>query len=815
MRDRDGLLWVNPLEKLLCLGPDGVTVYPHTALNMERRLFMFCDDQGVLWLVSGHDQPVLRFRNGAFEVVQEKLDAWGGGKPHDRIFSMTQDEQGTLWAGTRAGWIFRFSSTTGAFTREPVPGISGGVRHVRQETSGEMWICTTNGLFRHDGRFTYRMTEANLLPSHRAVATYRINDETVLIATELGICRYHPRYDVSPDLFISKVTAGQDYDSPGASLTCEESGAVSVHLAAWNVKPGPLVYRYRLLGHQDEWKETTDEVFRFQALPVGTYRFEAEAYDQDLVFSREQATLEIVVTPNAHEAQIAALEGELEDARAYAENILRSMHEMVVVLDVDGVIITVNPAMTSLLGYSAAEAIGQTPGKLFFQGQRCPVDPAGLAKLREVGYLQASEVDLYTRGGTWLPVILSAFCLHDPRGVLQGFVVTASDISEHKEVQRLLLQSQKMESLGLLAGGIAHDFNNLLGVMIGNADILLADMEDASQQHKCLADIIGAGKQAAKLCAEMLTYCGKGSSKRTPLDLSAIVRHNTDLLKSSISRKVTITYAMEDGLPLIMGDEVQIMQIVMNLVMNASEAIGDQTGSITLRTRLVRGALDSTSTKGVDNTAASHVLLQVSDTGHGMDDEMLARIFEPFFTTKFTGRGLGLSAIHGIVKSHNGELKVHSVVGKGTTFDIYLPVTDQQDAASSNVLEMEENPTPGVALLVDDEETVRKLVKRMLRRLGFDDVEAVNGADALEKLKQNIDKISVVLLDITMPVMGGDEAYVKIRALCPALPVVVMSGYSELDMGGKLPTEDRYLGVLQKPFTAKDLAATIVALQNA
>ncbi len=813
LRDRNDLFWINAMDVLWCEGPDGVASYPHDSLRMERRLFMFCDDQGVLWLVSGQDMPVLRFNKGSFEVVQEEFKNDTVNKPHDRIFSLTQDTQGTLWAGSRSACLFRFSPETGIFTRVPVPGLLGGVRHVRVEASGQMWICTTRGLFRFNGQYTYRMTELNLLPSHRTVATYRVDDETVLIATELGICRCHPRYDTRPEIYISKVIADQTYDALGESLTCQESSVLSVHLTAWNAKPGPLVYRYRLVGHEDKWTETMEEVYSFHALPSGTYRFEAEAFDQDLMFCKQRVVLSLEIIPNQQEMQIAALEGELQDARAYAENILRSMHDLVVVLDVDGMIVTANPAMTTLLGYAAREVIGKTPQEVLFHGRPCPVDAAGIAKLRRVRHFEAQEVELDARDGSILPVILSAFCLYDTRGMLQGFVLTASDISEYKELQQQFLQSQKMKSLGMLAGGIAHDFNNLLGVMIGNADMLQECMDPQSPDYRCLADIIGAGKQAAKLCAEMLTYCGKGKPMRNSLDLSGIVRENAELLKTSIARKVEMHCDLAENLPLIWGDEVQIMQIILNLVVNASEAIGDASGSINLRTYQVSGSPEKKGRVAADGDDRPWVVLEVSDTGKGMDKQTLERIFEPFFTTKFTGRGLGLAAIHGIVKSHNGELKVQSTPGKGTTFKVYLPISEQQHIEERAEKPMKAAAVSGMVLLVDDEDTLRDLCKRMLQRIGFDVVEAANGADALTKLTEHKDSITVVFLDITMPVMDGYEAYEKMRVLCPALPIVLTSGFAEQDIEDHVPKDD-HLYLLKKPFTRQSLLDVLSAVQN-
>ena len=814
VRDHDGRLWISTRDLLLCLGPDGNQVYAYKNLGLGRNSCIFCDEEGGLWALSGPDMPVLHYTDGVFRVVSKSVASWLGIALDGRIVRAGYDHKGGLWLVEDGGWILRRCPKTGQVEKVVYLDSVYEVHDVRFATDGKVWISTGDGLFIYLGGHIYRMLETCMLPSRWVLATYALDENSVLIATQLGVCKYSPRMDVSPEIYINEVQADRAYVVSGETLCCEASDVLSVVLIAWNSKPGPLVYRYRLLGAYPYWVESNDTACRFDHVVPGTYCFEAEAFDQDLVFCRERVRLELEVLPNQREAQIAALEGELQGAKAFAENIILSMHDMVVVLDVDGKITAANPAMRKLLGYSSREILGQSPDVLFFPHHVCPVDADGLVRLKDARYFEAQEVALRKKDGQSLPVIFSAVCLYDGRGSLQGFVLQASDISEYKVLQHQLIQSQKMKSLGMLAGGIAHDFNNLLSVMIGNADFIAADMNDDSAYRGNVNDIVSAGKQAAKLCSEMLTYCGKRKPQQMSLDLSAIVRENTELLKSSLSRKISIQYDLADDLPMVWGDEVQIMQVVLNLVMNASDAIGDQTGQIGLQTKLVAPPKDFPATTQRAEEEPSCVLLRVSDTGCGMDDATLEQIFEPFFTTKFTGRGLGLSAIQGIVQSHNGHMQVDSEVGKGTTFRVYLPVARPQELENAAGEDKGNLPESGTVLLVDDDAFVRKVAKQMLVRMGFCVMEAEDGEAAIEVFSAHRDSLSCVLLDITMPVMDGYEAYKQIREIDTSIPIAMLSGLSADSMEQKLAADPHRL-YLPKPFTRQELADLIAQFRLA
>lgn len=382
---------------------------------------------------------------------------------------------------------------------------------------------------------------------------------------------------------------------------------------------------------------------------------------------------------------------------------------------------------------------------------------------------------------------------------------------EHEAMQKKLQETQKLESLGLLAGGIAHDFNNLLTGILGHAGLARYEATASWPGLENLAAIEHAAHRAADLCRQMLAYSGKGKTLVQKVNLNDLIHETLELLKLSVSKKATVRLMLGESLPAIEADVSQMRQVLMNLVINASEALNHGSGTITLASgslNVTRDYLHRAQISG-ELPEGLYVFLEVIDDGCGMDPETRSKIFDPFFTTKFTGRGLGLPAVHGIVRSHRGMIVVYSEPGRGTTFKILVP-------AVAGVAERIELPAPrqamwrgqGTILLVDDEPSVRSVARRALERIGFQVVEAVDGQDCVGQFSQNPDGYALVLLDLTMPRMDGEEAFRALRNLRPDIRVLLMSGFN------KSEAAQRFLGkglggFLQKPFEVGQLEEEI------
>jgi nitrogen-specific signal transduction histidine kinase/CheY-like chemotaxis protein len=399
-----------------------------------------------------------------------------------------------------------------------------------------------------------------------------------------------------------------------------------------------------------------------------------------------------------------------------------------------------------------------------------------------------------------------------------------TDITQSKlaaeETARLearLHQAQKQESLGVLAGGIAHDFNNLLMVVLGHAEFALEDISPISPAHGNLTEITTAARRAADLSLQMLAYAGKLAFTVERVELRDLVEEMAHLLQTAISKKAILTLNLERGLPPIKADPSQIRKIVMNLINNASEALGDRNGVITVSvgaTRCDAEYLQKTELHD-DLAPGLYVHLEVTDTGSGMDAGTRSRIFEPFFSTKFTGRGLGLAAVLGIVRAHKGALKVHSEPGKGTTFKVLFPaLEDAGEGARTN--ESSSSPLADgrgqrTILLVDDEESLLALGTRMLEHLGFTVLTAADGLQAVEQYRERRKDIDLVLMDLTMPHMDGAEAFGELRRLNPDVRVVLASGYSTDDVASRFAGKG-LAGILQKPYTFARLRESLAGL---
>jgi PAS domain S-box-containing protein len=378
---------------------------------------------------------------------------------------------------------------------------------------------------------------------------------------------------------------------------------------------------------------------------------------------------------------------------------------------------------------------------------------------------------------------------------------------------------QKLESIGVLAGGIAHDFNNLLHVVLGNADIALSNLTTGSPAREPLEEVVRATLRAADLTRQLLAYSGKGAFVVRHLDLSTEVREMATLLRTSISKQATLEWELASDLPAISADPTQIRQVVMNLITNASDALGDSGGAITLRTGVSdleeleqqRFGRPPHGEDPADREGGPLVYLEIGDTGQGMSPDTLSRIFDPFFSTKFSGRGLGLAAVMGIVRSHRGFIRIRTELGKGTAFRVLFPaVGGAAPKLQKPSAERSEWRGNGTILVVEDEEGVREVAERMLQDIGFETVGAEDGRHALDLMEEIGDRVTAVLLDLSMPRMGGPETFRRLREMKPDLPILMMSGYTEQVVAPQFTNSGPgTTGFLQKPFLAEDLIAVL------
>jgi signal transduction histidine kinase/CheY-like chemotaxis protein len=484
-----------------------------------------------------------------------------------------------------------------------------------------------------------------------------------------------------------------------------------------------------------------------------------------------------------------AAQNELRQINAVLSSLIEACPLAIIAFNLDGTVRRSN---------NAADAMGLRDN----QDCRLLAGRAGTGErveARELVYENAAKtVHLHV----WASPILT----HGVR--LDGVVMMAADVSESKALEAHIQQNQRLESLGVLAGGIAHDFNNLLTGVIGNASFLQGRFLPESREARAVADLISAGQVMAKLTSQMLAYSGRSSFLIQDLDLSSEVRHIGNLLQASIPKNVRLNLALAEDLPSIEGDSSQIQQVVMNLAVNGAEALGLQQGAVEVRT-FARHADAGELSAGVTQPPAppgEYVVLEVRDNGVGIDEKTVTRIFDPFFTTKFAGRGMGLSAVLGIVRSHHGALIVQSSPGAGSVFRVYFPGSPARihDAPAEPP---ESYRGTGTILLVDDEAMVVRMAQTALEEAGFDVLSASNGGEALNIYAANRGRIDAVVLDVTMPIMGGEEVMEHFARRWPDATVILTSGYDLEEAQHRFALSPA--GFLQKPYTVPQLTSAV------
>ena len=523
-----------------------------------------------------------------------------------------------------------------------------------------------------------------------------------------------------------------------------------------------------------------------------------------------------VLTRNLDQ-KVAERTRDLERSRARYRVLFEHVPDAILLVDAAsdghfGRIEDANEVAANLYGYALEElrsmdiealaAPGSGPGLEGFE--------ARVWRLREGETVREEQLQRRKDGST-LPVeaIGTLVRVHDHPYVLGFF----RDLTERKQAEQLLFAAQRTESLGVLAGGIAHDFNNLLTAIIGQTGIAVDKLREGEPAREHLDRALEAAERAALLTRQMLAYSGRGKFALQPLPINLVIQENLGILAAAIPKKVQVEVDLEAGTPTVVGDPSQLQQVIMNLVLNGVQAIGEAAGRVLVRTRTVRLAEVERGLWPLGQThlgPGEYVRIDVEDTGCGMSQAVRSRIFEPFFSTKDRGHGLGLSAVQGIIRSHRGGLGVDSVEGVGTTFRVLLPAGIPEVAIPEPVPPPAAERQARVVLVIDDEDYMLEVVRDILEAGGHKAVLASSGEEGLDLVRTQGAELDLVLLDLSMPGLGGVETLKLIRDLDPVLPVVLTSGFAEEEVVAQLHGV-LLSGFLQKPYRVR----TLVDLVNA
>lgn len=521
-----------------------------------------------------------------------------------------------------------------------------------------------------------------------------------------------------------------------------------------------------------------------------------------------------------------------ESCKGHVEALLSLASDAIVLTSASGTIQCANGAASRLLGYTKEALVGLSCLELFdplderlraARATRTRGEPlAGEFRVRRA---DGSAVETEVRGVSFRDAddrLLTYYQLRDlteSRHVestlrsLRALSERANDEARANPGEQLQ-HGQRLQSLGVIASGIAHDFNNLLVGILGNTSLALADMAQDEDVREVLHDVEAAALRAADLTRRILGYAAPGSGAVELLDISTIVREVAQLLHAAVSKRATLTLDLPPSLPLVRCDATRVVQLLMNLLTNASDAVEGVAGAITLSTRAITADAEMLASPYVDKApvAGRYVLIEVHDNGVGMSEETMRRIFDPFFTTKSSGNGLGLASTLDMLRNNGGSIQVESAPGAGTTFRVYLPESSEVAEPAPLAMSIESEPRgSGIALVVDDDARVGVVARQMLERRGYEVVIADDGAEALELLHHAEGAITLALVDLHMPRMGGEELAYALRALDEQLQVVIMSGSASDEFASRFPASV-VSACLRKPFRLDELDAVLTRL---
>lgn len=393
-------------------------------------------------------------------------------------------------------------------------------------------------------------------------------------------------------------------------------------------------------------------------------------------------------------------------------------------------------------------------------------------------------------------------------GRVIAVILISTDLTEQKQTEAAMYQMQKLESLGVLAGGVAHDFNNLLSAMLMQMSLAATKLAADHPVQRHIQRTVNAAERATELTRQMLNYAGRAQPEIKLLDLNELIMDNIHLFSASIPKSISLLPQLASDIPLMTGDKGQIQQLIMNLILNGADAIAQNVGAITVVTKMQELAEEESHHWrwfGTPVAAGRYVRLEVHDTGCGMDAKTLTKIFDPFFTTKFTGRGLGLASVIGIVRAHKGGLHVASTVGKGTTFTLLFPSTPEAAVLATPAVPANTLTGHGeLVLVIDDEAIVREGMADTLTTANLRVLAAADGPTGLHLFHAHADEIKLVLLDLSMPGMNGEDVFYQLQALHYNIPILLVSGYSKSELMDRFVSKG-LAGFIQKPYTAESL----------
>ena len=825
---------------------------------------IYQDVDGIIWLPTmGGGLDLFDPRTGK-KIKSYRHDP---NDPHsigsDTVSHIFQDSTGVFWASTYGGGLNRFDRKTEFFERFTQENgfPTNSVTHILEDDDGNLWIGSKIGYIRFTPRTritrVYTTDDGLAGNEFQEAGIAKSRDGRFWLATITGANSFHPR-ELKDNAFIPPVhltsfrQGGVEIDAGMAperirriSLDWRDNFFEFDFVALNYTNARQNKYVYRLQGFEDDWNNVdTLRYGRYTNIPGGVYTLQLKGANNDGVWNEKGSAITLVVAAPPWKRwwayclytggllflivvitfYIRRLRSEIADRRQ-AQQALQTSEEKYRDLiegtpdlryrtDQDGKIVFVSQSVQRLAGYTVQEALGSNIAETMY------ADPddreAFLALLREKGSVENFETKFKRKDdSTWWASTNGRF-YKDEAGNILGVEGVTRDVTELKlaqekkeKLEERLKQSQKMESIGTLAGGIAHDFNNILAVIFGSAQLAKMHLDNPEKVSRHIEQIHQGARKAAELVQQILTFSRKSQQEKLPLKIAPVIKEALKMLRSSIPTTIEIRENIVSEATVI-ADPTKVHQVIMNLCTNADHAMRDDGGVLTV-------ALEDVEITNPDDIPSltvipgQYVRLTVTDTGHGMDEDVLAKIFEPYFTTKKQdeGTGLGLSVVLGIVQEHKGYTTVQSQLNEGTRFVVYLPVSDKnvELAASREEDDIKVDGSETI-LVVDDETEVLSVTKVFLEQYGYRIVAFQDGIQALQAFEQDPDAFDLVITDMTMPKITGDQLATRMMAIRSDIPVILCTGYSH-----KISREEALqMGIrryIEKPVVLKDLVIAV------
>lgn len=843
-------IWVGTEKGIFsCAAPaQGFTltnVKPLSRLS-ARRIY---GSAGKLRYIATHKNGIYVYDDGSNQW--KKYQVPGNPEAND-AYSLIKDSRDRLLIGTLDGVYILENETLKKFKMNDFQ-LDRPVYFILEDNKNRLWFGTDNGVVRWNGKEARKYTTANGLIGHETNRAAGIVDSKgrVWIGTIRGVSIYDEAFDFdesyhpSPKiqlLYVETPVKKTRLSAP-VQLAHKENTVVFHFRGISFLDEAAIRFSHKLEGFDNEWSEEKyhyNQTIRYTNLPSGAYRFHLKAKNalgawSDIVTSPKITILKpfyqkwwfylmvfLVVGGLfygifqfiSEKRQAVLLEKQVEERtnQLHAlESRYRSLFEeskdMVFISTPEGTVLDVNPAGLELFGIrSKEEVLGQTLVPEFYNNLEDR--PPFREVIEKNGYVKDYELVLRRADGKVITVLITATVVRDEEGNITAYRGIGRDITEQKKLEQQLVHAQKMEAIGTLAGGIAHDFNNILGVIVGYTELLRDGLPEGSQMHKNADQIMVAAKRGADLVKQILTFSRRDEQEQKPLNLSSIVKESLKLLRSSLPATIEIRQDIRNTSGTILANATKIHQVMMNLAANAAYAM-QESGGI-LGVRLEEIYLDMEDVNKYDNMKAGPFLrLSISDTGQGIPKEVREHIFEPFFTTKEVGEGtgMGLSVIHGIVKSHQGDISAYSEPGEGTTFHVLLPCIEEEAEPKKQVTENIPGGSERI-LFVDDETDLAAACTQMLQGMGYEVKGESKPLEALETFRKESHRFDLVITDLTMPTMTGLQLAGQLKRIRSDIPVILCSGF----FSGRTMEQLEAAGVddfVMKPIVKSKLARVI------